>query len=288
MKAALLIFGLFFTILSCTKENDSAFALQMKDALLKADSSMFSISFDEQLPVDEKPVCLRFFITSKERFSNYITLEAVPEVDDESITIHITDIKDNGKCPTSHLSHLSTPPDPDSKCSIQGMILINNLKRGTYNFNIQLIDQSISKGKLVLTDQMAKLNVDSGAKIDLLKDKVNIVPDSCIFGTFYYTSYYTGEKKGDYSAFINEMKLINCREITLNPGSYREFAVNDKGKINFNTTDQLNLVPFILKTENNFEEIIVLLNNFLVRHPGTYGFIFEDSYGRYYNIKTGS
>lgn len=279
MKTAVIfcITLLGLSALSCTEE-ETAFAYKMKDILVASDSMAFTLSYDEQLPENGEPVCLRFFINSKEKFSNLFSLESSTKVQNGTVMINIENIRDNGKCPTMHLS---TPADPDYKCQAQGICMIPDLKRGNYNFEIRVMDQPVALGKLMLTDTKARLDFNPDTKAELAVKEINIIPDSCIFGIFYQTG---NTSDSDYEAFLNEMKKVKCSEILLPQGHYREFAVDGQGRIIFNNAESSGR-SFILKTHNNYDEIYVLLNQYVNKHPEAYGFIFEDSYGRYYNVK---
>lgn len=279
MKTAgiLLIFltGLF---LSSCNEEETAFAYKMKDILVASDSMAFTLNYDEQLPENGQPVCLRFFINSKEKFSNLFSLESSSKVQNGTILINIMNIRDNGKCPSMYLS---TPPAPDYKCQAQGICMIPNLKRGSYHFEIRVMEQPVAIGDLLLTDRKARLDLNPDSKAELLSKEINILPDSCIFGTYYQTGTASEE---NHQSFLHEMKKVKCSEILLSPGHYREFDVDSQGRIAFDVADQ-QAKNFILKTHNNFDEIYILLSQYVNSHPEAYGFIFKDSYGRYYNVK---
>ncbi len=270
-KINFLFLLLLITFCSCTKSK-----------YVTLDINSISVYFDEQLIDDNKPVCLRFNIYSKELFPKAYSFEDYVVVKSNSILIKIDKIRDNGKCNYDYLSSLS-PENIDSlKCAASGDFIINNLQRGNYNFEIDIFDQQF-KGELILSDKIATLNFDDTSNVEQFNKSINIVPDSCIFGTYYYLN---NSDNNHFNDFVEELKSNKCKEINLLPGHYRAFEVDKQGKIFFNQGQiQNNEIKFIFKYDMNIDEIVSVLNNFINRFPETYGVIMRDSNGNYFNIK---
>lgn len=272
----LIVISVLF-LLSCSKDTEKAFALSMKEVLLQKDTVAFLIGFNEQLPENKQPVCLGFGCSTLQTFPEALRLIFQAEVKDRTIILNIGTIKKSGKCPDYMLYSSSSFPLHNllkRECAAYGNFDLYNLSRGTYQVELIFMGQTISQGTLALSDNQASIEL-SGNLVRLIDEKINIIPDSCIFGQYHMVGKFT---KVAFDNFMAEIGRFGCREIKLNTGRYRKFEVNREGKIE-------NDGYFVLKTQNNFDEIETFLSDYIRQHPEAYGFIFEDSYGNYHNIK---
>lgn len=273
---ALIIISVLFQF-SCSKDTETAFALSMREVLLQKDSVVFLVGFNEQLPENKQPVSLGFGISTIQTFPDALILVSNASVKNGNIILNIETIKNSGKCPDYMLYSSSSFPSHNllkRECAAYGNCALYNLPRGNYQLEFIFMGRTISRGTLFITDNQAALEI-KGDLVQMLDEKINIVPDSCIFGNYFPTNQFSVES---FRKFLSEIKSTGCREVVLAPGSYRRFSAGKDGLIAGERS-------FIFKTRNNFEEITSFMREYLKTHPEIHGFIFEDSYGRYYNVK---
>jgi hypothetical protein len=262
---------------SCQKDQETAFAHTIKEMLLQKDTVAFLIGLNEQLPEHKQPVCVGFGVSTVQTFPNALMLVCSAGLNNQTIQIHIETIRDNGKCPDYWLMSSSSFPRHNilkGECAAYGNGTLYNLLRGVYDVEFIFMGQTLSRGSLSLTDNQASFELN-GNLVRVLDEKVNIVPDSCIFGNYFPSGQFSPES---FRNFLTDMKMEGCKEVVLAPGIYRRFSAGQDGRIAGERT-------FIFKTRNNFEEIAAFMHEYLKTHPEIHGFIFEDSYGGYYNVK---
>jgi len=266
---------LFYLLLSlsftyCSKNN------------VNLDIQTISLNFSEQLREENKPVCLRFNISSEQQFINEYLFEEQVYINENSIDINIGKIKNNGKYTWPLSSSIPPPDNPDSlKCPARGSFILDNLQRENYKFNIKIQGQQFI-GNLKLSDQLAIINFIDESKVIIYNDSINIVPDSCIFGTYSFLNI----NNNGFDNLVTELKNTHCNEIFLNPGKYRAFEIDVNGKLILNSGQaQNNEITFIYKHNMNIDEIVSVINNYVNSVPEAYGIIMHDSNGDYYNIK---
>jgi hypothetical protein len=213
-----------------------------------------------------------------DKFDNNYLLEQSVFINGNDILIEIGNIKNNGKC--EYPQHLSAPKPENYKCPASTEYFdLDNLKRGIYNLEITILDNSYN-GILNIQDQYASL-IFNDNNVNMIDSIIHIIPDSCIFGTYYsINSDSTG-----FQEMINSLKGENCRQINIEQGIYRDFEIDDNRILNLNSGQRTQEPTFILKYDLNIEKVLNILNEFVANSNDAYGIIFYDYLGNYYNIK---
>lgn len=263
----LLIFVIIFTLFSCDEKRDI-------DVNIKA----IDIYFTDYLDVDKKPVCLKFNISSVDKYDNTYLLEEVVSIHDNDILIKIDNIKKIGSC--EYPQHLSTPEPANYKCPAStDYFALDNLNRGLYNIKVIILNNTYN-GRLNIQDHQASLMFNDN-NVSMYDSVIHIIPDSCIFGTYY-------SKNSDSVGFqdmINRLKKENCKQINIEPGNYRKFEVDNLGRLILNSGQTTQGHTFILKFDLDIDKILNTLNDFVTNSNDANGIIFNDHFGNYYNIK---
>ncbi|MDA3817725.1 MAG: hypothetical protein PF486_10140 [Prolixibacteraceae bacterium] len=217
-------------------------------------------------------------ISSIQKFDNTYNLEKVVSINGDNILISIENMEDMGEC--EYPLHLSAPEPENYQCSAStDYFTLENLSRKKYNIEINVFENYYS-GEIDIRDQIAKISF-SDDRVALSSSEINIVPDSCFFGIYYSL---TSDSLG-FNEMIDKLLVLDCRQIKLNPGLYRAFEVNNNGDLNLNPGVETSEPTFILKYNSDFSIIQNTLNEFVAKSDETYGVIFKDNLGNYYNIK---
>jgi len=262
----LLIVILTITLFSCEEKTS------------EIDIKSINIYITEDLDVDNKPVCLKLNISSEDKFDNTYLLEEVVSIHDNDILIEIDNIKNSGKC--EYPQHLSAPEPENYKCPAStNYFALDNLTRGLYNIKIIILENTYN-GRLNIQDQQASL-IFNDNNVSMYDSVIHIIPDSCIFGTYYSMN---SDSVG-FQDMINRLQNENCRQINIEPGIYRDFEVDNLGKLNINSGQPTLEPTFILKYNLDIDKILSILNDFVTNSNDAYGIIFKDYLGNYYNIK---
>lgn len=265
---ALLIVVLTIMIFSCEEKTHDA----------DVDINAINVYFSEDLESGENPVCLKFNISSVDRFDDTYQLEQSVSINSNDILIKIENINNIGKC--EYPPHLSAPKPENYKCPASTDYFgLNNLKRGVYNLEIIIFEKSYN-GILNVHDQHASL-VFSDNNVNMIDSTIPIIPDSCIYGTYYSMN----SDSSGFQEMINRLKSEGCRQIKIEKGVYRDFEIDNYGRLIFNSGQITQEPTFILKYDLNIDDILNALTDFVDNSVDAYGIIFHDNLGNYYNIK---
>lgn len=238
----------------------------------------FNIYITEDLETDNKPVCLKWNISSDNQFDNSYLLEHDVSIQNNNILIAVNNIINNGKC--EYPPYLSTPEPDNYQCPARtNYFTSDNLKRGLYTIEINLLGNTFY-GQLKIYDQYATIFFNN-SDVSLYDTLLHIVPDSCIFGTYYSIN----SDSAGFQDMINKLLTVNCRHIDMEPGQYRAFEIDSLGRPIIGSTQDNSGSTFILKYDLDIDKIITTLNNFITNSNDAYGVIFKDNLGNYYNIK---
>jgi hypothetical protein len=265
---ALLIVVLIIMTFGCEDKTNDA----------DVDINSINVYFSEDLDDDDKPVCLKFNISSVDKFDDTYLLEQSVLINGNDIVMEIGNIKNTGKC--EYPQHLSAPKPENYKCPASTEYFnLDNLKRGIYNLEIAILDKSYN-GILNIHDQYASL-IFNDKNVIMFDSVIHIIPDSCIFGTYYSVN---SDSVG-FQEMINRLKSENCRQINVEQGIYRDFEIDNNGILNLNSGQTTQEPTFILKYDLNIEQVLNTLDEFVANSNDVYGIIFYDYLGNYYNIK---
>lgn len=252
--------------------------LSCEENISELNIESINLYLTEDLDLGEKPVCLTINISSVQKFDNTYNLEKVVSINGNNILIAIDNMEDMGEC--EYPPQLSAPEPENYQCSAStDYFTLENLSRKKYNIEINVFENYFS-GEIDIQDQIAKISF-SDDRVAFSSSEINIVPDSCFFGTYYSL---TSDSSG-FNEMIDTLLLLGCKQIKLNPGLYRAFEVNDNGYLNLNPGVETPEPTFILKYNSDFSIIQNTLNDFVAKSNETYGIIFKDNVGNHYNIK---
>ncbi|MEN8122380.1 MAG: hypothetical protein ABFS35_18690, partial [Bacteroidota bacterium] len=249
-----------------------------EEKMSKIDVESINIYLTEDLVADRNPVCLKLNISSEDKFDNIYLFEEVVSIHDNNILIEIDEITNKGKC--EYPSHLSAPKPDNYQCSAStDYFTLDNLTRGLYTIEIKVLENTFN-GQLNIYDQHATIYFNDN-NVGMYDSVMHIVPDSCIFGTYYSMN----SDSAGYQDMINQLLNENCRQINVEPGLYRAFEVDSSGKLMLNPGQITTEPTFILKFDLDIDKVIEILNDFVANSNDAYGIIFKDHFGNSYNIK---
>lgn len=101
------------------------------------------------------------------------------------------------------------------------------LSNGTYQLNFQN-GSSWHSGQLVVSSDSYKVNLGSNSNFSFTNSLLNKIPENTIWG---YVGYHKQETSALVQSFLDELLNLGANEKLYLPGDYREFEIDENGKI---------------------------------------------------------